>query len=70
LTSRPSRLASYLKSLFSDIDEELEPEADSLSSQAENGSFNSIFHNHLTSSGLLSPSAFNVHIFLDRASPS
>lgn len=70
LTSRPSRLASYLKSLFSDVDEELEPEGDSLSSQAENGSFNSIFHNHLTSSGLLSPSAFNVHIFLDRASPS
>jgi hypothetical protein len=70
LTSRPSRLASYLKSLFSDVDEELDPEGDSLSSQAENGSFNSIFHNHLTSSGLLSPSAFNVHIFLDRASPS
>jgi hypothetical protein len=70
LTSRPSRLASYLKSLFSDIEEELDPEADSLSSQAENGSFNSIFHNHLTSSGLLSPSAFNIHIFLDRASPS
>ena len=70
LTSRPSRLASYLKSLFSDVDEVLDPEGDSLSSQAENGSFNSIFHNHLTSSGLLSPSAFNVHIFLDRASPS
>ena len=70
LTSRPSRLASYLKSLFSDVDEELDPEGDSLSSRAENGSFNSIFHNHLTSSGLLSPSAFNVHIFLDRASPS
>jgi hypothetical protein len=70
LTSRPSRLASYLKSLFSDVDEELDPEGDSLSSQAENGSFNSIFHNHLTSSGFLSPSAFNVHIFIDRASPS
>jgi hypothetical protein len=70
LTSRPSRLASYLKSLFPDVDEDLDPEGDSLSSQAENGSFNSIFHNHLTSSGLLSPSAFNVHIFLDRASPS
>jgi hypothetical protein len=47
-----------------------DPEADSRSSHAENGSFNSIFHNHLASSGLLSPSAFNVHIFLDRASPS
>ena len=70
LTSRPSRLASYLKSLFSDVDEELDPEGDPLSPQAENGSFNSIFHNHLASSGLLSPSAFNIHIFLDRASPS
>lgn len=70
LTSRPSRLATYLISLFSDIDEELDPEAASLSSPAENGSFHSIFHHHLTSSGLLSPSTFNVHIFLDRASPS
>ena len=69
LTSRPSRLATYLKSLFSDIDEELDPEAPSLSSP-ENASFHSIFHNHLASSGLLSPSAFNIHIFLDRASPS
>jgi hypothetical protein len=70
LTSRPSRLATYLRSLFSDIDEELDPEAASLSSPAENGSFHSIFHHHLTSSGLLSPSTYNVHIFLDRASPS
>lgn len=70
LTSRPSRLASYLKSLFSDIDEESDPEAPSLSSPGENGSFHSIFHNHLASSGLLSPSAFNIHVFLDRASPS
>lgn len=70
LTSRASRLASYLKSLFSDIDEESDPEAPSLSSPGENSSFHSIFHNHLASSGLLSPSAFNIHIFLDRASPS
>ena len=70
LTSRPSHLATYLKSLFSDVDQELDPDAPSLSSAAENGSFHSIFHNHLASSGFLSPSAFNVHIFLDRASPS
>ena len=72
LTSRPSHLATYLKSLFSDIDGELDPEAPPLSSpgENENGSFHSIFHNHLASSGLLSPSAFNIHIFLDRASPS
>lgn len=70
LTSRPSRLANYLKSLFSDADEDLDPEVALPISPAENGSFNSIFHNHLASSGLLSPSAFNIHIFLDRASPS
>jgi hypothetical protein len=48
------------------------PKADSLSSQANKGLFNSICYNHLTSSGLLSPSAFNVHmyIYLNRASPS
>jgi hypothetical protein len=39
------------------------------SSNAENSSFNSIFHNHLASSGFLSLSAYNVHIFLDRARP-
>lgn len=68
LISRPSYLASYLKSLFADVDEELDADAASLYSGTENGSFNSIFHNHLTSSGLLPPSSFNVHIFLDRAS--
>ncbi|KAH9965937.1 hypothetical protein BC827DRAFT_1181147 [Russula dissimulans] len=69
LTSRPSRLASYLKSLFSDPDEEFDPENAPLSPNVEDGSFNSIFHNHLASSGLLS-STYNIHIFLDRASPS
>lgn len=70
LTSRPSHLANYLNSLFSDVDEELDPDSASLGSRAENGSFNSIFHNHLTASGLLSQSAYHIHIFLDRASPS
>ncbi|KAI9467011.1 hypothetical protein BJY52DRAFT_1208523 [Lactarius psammicola] len=69
LISRPSHLASYLKSLFASVDDELDvADTNSLYSRAESGSFNSIFHNHLTSSGLLSPSSFNVHIFLDRAS--
>ncbi|KAI0307166.1 hypothetical protein B0F90DRAFT_1685818 [Multifurca ochricompacta] len=68
LTSRPSHLANYLKSLFSDTDKELNPDTTSLYSRTENGSFSSVFHNHLTSSGFLSPSTFNVHIFLDRAS--
>ena len=69
LISRPSLLASYLKSLFADAGDESDTaDNTSLYSRTENGSFNSIFHNHLTSSGLLSPSSLNVHIFLDRAS--
>lgn len=56
--------------MYQQGDEVLEdPEVDSLYSHAENGLFNFIFHNHLTSSGVLSPSVFNVHIFLDQASP-
>jgi hypothetical protein len=69
LISRPSHLASYLKSLFANADDELDvADTTSLYSHTENGSFNSIFHNHLTSSGLLPQSSFNVQIFLDRAS--
>jgi hypothetical protein len=70
LTSRPSHLANYLNTLFSDVDDELEHETMSLGSPAENGSFNSIFHNHLTSSGVLSQSTYHVHVFLDRPSSS
>ncbi|KAF8261381.1 hypothetical protein EI94DRAFT_1833333 [Lactarius quietus] len=69
LMSRPSHLANYLKSLFAEVDDESDlTDSASLYSRTENGSFSSIFHNHLTSSGLLSPSSLNVHIFLDRAS--
>ncbi|KAH8999117.1 hypothetical protein EDB92DRAFT_1832534 [Lactarius akahatsu] len=58
LISRPSHLASYLKSLFADAYDELDvADNTSLYSRAESGSFNSIFHNHLTSSGLLAPSS-------------
>jgi hypothetical protein len=70
LTSRPSHLANYLSSLFSDRDDELSQDAMSSTSGTENGSFNSIFHNHLAASGLLSQSTYHVHIFLDRASAS
>jgi hypothetical protein len=70
LTSRPSHLANYLTSLFSDRDDELSQDAMSSASGTENGSFNSIFHNHLAASGLLSQSTYHVHIFLDRASVS
>ncbi|KAI0268261.1 hypothetical protein BC834DRAFT_842285 [Gloeopeniophorella convolvens] len=70
LTSRPSHLGSYLRSLFSDTDADTDADTASVYSHADVSSFNSIFHNHLTSSGLLPASALNVHIFLDRASAS
>ena len=70
LTSRPSHLANYLKSLFRSYRDS----AASLQSQTSeyagspDTAFNSIFHQHLASSGLLPQSATNVHLFLDRPS--
>ncbi|THH19877.1 hypothetical protein EW146_g1397 [Bondarzewia mesenterica] len=70
LTSRPSHLADYLKSLFRwrhDSTASLQSQAsDSMGSP--DSSFNSVFHHHLTSSGLLPQSATNIHVFLDRPS--
>ncbi|KAI0796686.1 hypothetical protein C8Q75DRAFT_741966 [Abortiporus biennis] len=72
LTSRPSQLASYIESLVppADKDEDDDAPLRTPSSEAESSAFNSIFRNHLASSGLLQPSssAINVHIFLDRPS--
>jgi len=69
LTSRPSHLATYLTSLLP------RPEADTSSTHsrvsevsAPDGSFNSIFHQHLASSGLLSQAPSSIHVFLDRPS--
>lgn len=70
LTSRPSHLSLYLNSLLSKAD----PDAASVYSQASevstphDTSFNSIFHQHLTSSGLLSQASSAIHVFLDRPS--
>ncbi|TFY68630.1 hypothetical protein EVG20_g3484 [Dentipellis fragilis] len=71
LTSRPSHLADYLKSLF-----RRNSDASSVYSRTSeycdspDTSFNSIFHHHLESSGLLPQSSTHMHIFLDRASAS
>ncbi|KDQ64556.1 hypothetical protein JAAARDRAFT_28201 [Jaapia argillacea MUCL 33604] len=66
LTSRPSSLATYLQSLLPDSDRS---SLHSTHSDADS-SFNSIFHHHLTASGLLSQSSSSIHIFLDRPSAS
>ncbi|EGO01907.1 hypothetical protein SERLA73DRAFT_120556 [Serpula lacrymans var. lacrymans S7.3] len=71
LTSRPSYLSSYIASLFPSPNS---PDTASLYSNTSNvsndqdSSFNSIFHNHLTSSGVLPNCSSNLHIFLDRPS--
>ncbi|EKM59237.1 uncharacterized protein PHACADRAFT_249537 [Phanerochaete carnosa HHB-10118-sp] len=68
LMSRPSVLASYLQTLQPPPDSAVEPETPvSRLSEAE-GSFSTIFHRHLASSGLLLPNSSFLHIFLDRPS--
>ncbi|KAI0677603.1 hypothetical protein C8Q78DRAFT_960170 [Trametes maxima] len=66
LVSRPSHLASYLLGLFPAND------ADTRSVYSTNSevdsSFNSIFHHHLASSGVLTSASTNLHVFLDRPS--
>ncbi|CAL1700726.1 unnamed protein product [Somion occarium] len=65
LTSRPSFLSTYLKSLLPS--KEGDDDEVSVRSAADSA-FNSIFHHHLTSSGLLTQTSTNIHIFLDRPS--
>ncbi|KAH7920176.1 hypothetical protein BV22DRAFT_1199102 [Leucogyrophana mollusca] len=69
LTSRPSFLSSYITSLFPRKSEtaSLRSHASDLSSGPDS-SFSAMFHDHLASSGLLSQSSSNIHIFLDRPS--
>ena len=66
LLSRPSYLATYVKSILPSREMD-EMSLRSQTSEAES-SFNSIFHNHLTSSGFLHQSSTTIHIFLDRPS--
>ncbi|KAJ3007086.1 hypothetical protein NUW54_g3681 [Trametes sanguinea] len=66
LVSRPSHMASYLLELFPSND------ADTQSVYSNNSdvesSFNSIFNHHLASSGVLTRTSTNLHVFLDRPS--
>ena len=67
LCSRPSYLASYLQSVLPPPPSP--DDASVYSEQSEvDGSFHSIFRNHLATSGLLPSSASTMHIFLDRPS--
>jgi hypothetical protein len=68
LTSRPSHLSNYLTSLLpSNRDSDMGSDSGDAPSTPD---FNSIFRNHLASSGLIAPSAFSIHVFLDRPSTS
>ncbi|CDO75568.1 hypothetical protein BN946_scf184858.g8 [Trametes cinnabarina] len=66
LVSRPSYMASFLLGLFPSND------ADTQSVYSNNSdvesSFNSIFQHHLASSGVLTQTSTNLHVFLDRPS--
>jgi hypothetical protein len=42
--------------------------ASDISELPDNNSFNAMFHDHLASSGFISQSTMNIHIFLDRPS--
>ncbi|KAI0650794.1 hypothetical protein C8Q79DRAFT_998560 [Trametes meyenii] len=66
LVSRPSHLASYLLGLFPTNDADTQS-VYSTNSEVES-SFNSIFHHHLASSGVLTHASTNLHVFLDRPS--
>lgn len=68
LTSRPSFLSTYLKELLPSR----KRDSDAVSIESDyseaTSSFNSIFHHHLTTSGLLPQASTCIHIFLDRPS--
>ncbi|KAI0832399.1 hypothetical protein BC628DRAFT_1346531 [Trametes gibbosa] len=66
LVSRPSHLASFLLGLFPSSDSDAQS-VYSTNSEVES-SFNSIFHHHLASSGVLTHASSNLHVFLDRPS--
>ncbi|TFY68697.1 hypothetical protein EVJ58_g857 [Rhodofomes roseus] len=68
LMSRPSFLSTFLKDLLPA--RRRDSDATSVYSEVSeaDSSFNSIFHQHLASSGLLSQAATTMHVFLDRPS--
>ncbi|KZT12469.1 uncharacterized protein LAESUDRAFT_733152 [Laetiporus sulphureus 93-53] len=71
LVSRPSYLASYLQDLFPPRTGMRDSTLSTISDVSENeSSFNSIFHHHLKSTGVIPTSQppATIHIFLDRPS--
>ncbi|KIK95581.1 hypothetical protein PAXRUDRAFT_826853 [Paxillus rubicundulus Ve08.2h10] len=70
LTSRPSYLSSYVTSLLSPASEtaSIYSNASDVSLAQQNIKFNSVFYDHLASSGCLRQSSTNIHVFLDRPS--
>ncbi|KAG2056367.1 hypothetical protein BDR06DRAFT_952850 [Suillus hirtellus] len=69
LISRPSYLSNYVTSLLprKSVAASLYSNASDISELPHN-SFNAMFHDHLASSGAISQSAMNIHVFLDRPS--
>ncbi|KAG1866554.1 hypothetical protein DFJ58DRAFT_769738 [Suillus subalutaceus] len=69
LISRPSYLSNYVTSLLprKSVAASLYSNASDVSELPDN-SFNAMFHDHLASSGFISQSTMNIHIFLDRPS--
>ncbi|KAG1768148.1 hypothetical protein EDD22DRAFT_772428 [Suillus occidentalis] len=69
LISRPSYLSNYLTSLLprKSVAASLYSNASDISELPDN-SFNAMFHDHLASSGFISQSTMNIHVFLDRPS--
>jgi hypothetical protein len=70
LVSRPSHLSRYITSLLSPVSETASiysNVSDASSVQRSNG-FNSVFRDHLATSGILPPSSTGIHVFLDRPS--
>lgn len=70
LASRPSHLATYLTSLLSKADSDsisVNSHASEIPSTPDS-TFNSIFQQHLASSGLLNQTSSRIHVFLDRPS--
>lgn len=70
LVSRPSHLSRYITSLLSPVSETTSIYSNtSDTSLAQHGNwFNSVFREHLASSGCLPQSSAGIHVFLDRPS--
>ncbi|KAI9574470.1 hypothetical protein HD554DRAFT_2011261 [Boletus coccyginus] len=70
LVSRPSHLSRYITSLLSPVSEtaSIYSNTSDASSVPRSNGFNSVFRDHLASSGFLSQPSTGIHVFLDRPS--